>query len=369
MAEDTEGFSYPIKNKELCNNCDLCKNVCPNVNKNKIENSDVQFMSKAYLAIHNDEEVLYSSSSGGVFSAIVQSFCKDDFIVFGVEFDKDFNVVHTCADTIKDTEKYRKSKYIQSDISDSYKQAEIFLKESKRVLFTGTPCQIAGLRLYLKKECENLFCVDFVCHGVPSQKVFNEYKEYLKNIYSGPITSFTFRHKTHVNNVWQSRNIKAEINGETIINDSNEDIYLRGYHEGLFYRPSCYECKYANPNRVSDITMGDFWSVKKLYPKENPHKGVSAILINSTKAANLLVHMKTIMSTIEVDKKNVVEHTGQLRAPTPLNPKRDEFFNSLGAVGFDRLIEKYCKRKSIARRITSEFLPENIKHLIRRVIK
>lgn len=374
MVEDEEGFNYPVKNETLCIHCDLCKKVCPNVNTNEIDNStDCSFQPKAYLAIHKNEEVLDKSSSGGVFSAIVDSFCTDEFVVFGVKFDKDFNAVHTYTDTVKGTEKYRKSKYIQSDINESYKSAEKFLKDGKKVLFTGTPCQIAGLRLYLRKAYPNLFCADIVCHGVPSQKVFNKYKGYLEKKHKGVITSFSFRHKTNTPSIgWDSRNIIVEVNGKTIIENNTQDYYLKGYHKGLFYRRSCYSCKFANPDRVSDITMADFWGVKKLFPNENPHKGVSEVLINTDKGEGILKNMKNSMNLLEIDKNFVIEHTGQLNVPTSLHANRDKFFRFLGTMEFDELVERYLKEPLLLRFIrnmTSQILSRNTKYLIKKIVR
>lgn len=371
MTEDEEGFCYPVKSKDLCIDCDLCKKVCPNVSKEKIAcREDNQFKSKAYLAIYKDEAILYKSASGGVFSAIVESFCKDDFIVFGVEFDDSLNAVHTYTDTLEGTKKYRKSKYIQSDINDSYKSAERFLKEGKKVLFTGTPCQIAGLRLYLRKDYENLFCLDLVCHGVPSQKVFNDYKNHLENKYKGNIVSFTFRHKTHTNHKdWNSKNIKAEINGKSIIMPPNEDTYLRGFHNELFYRPSCYECKYANPNRVSDITMADFWGVKKLYPDENVHKGVSVFLTNTLKGQSLVESMSDLMKIKEVDKGYIIESNAQLKYPAKLHPKREQFYELLKTTRFDMAVNRCIPKPSLAKRIASKMLTRKSKDLIKKIIR
>lgn len=192
MNDDEEGFYYPIKDEELCINCNLCKSVCPNVNKDKLseDNGDFSFYPKAYMVIHKDESTLDNSSSGGAFSTIVETYCNENFIVFGVELDENLNAIHSYTETIAGIEKYRKSKYVQSDIGDSYKKAEEFLKVGKKVLFTGTPCQIAGLRLYLKREYDNLLCVDIVCHGVPSQKVFNYYLNYMQKKYKGVIKSY-----------------------------------------------------------------------------------------------------------------------------------------------------------------------------------
>jgi coenzyme F420-reducing hydrogenase beta subunit len=371
MIEDEEGFYYPLKNDDLCTHCGLCEKVCPNVNKNKLSSSaDKVFQPKAYMAIHRDETVLAESASGGVFSAIVESYCKDNFVVFGVEFDEKLHAIHSYSETIEGTDKYRKSKYIQSDINDSYKKVERFLREGKSVLFTGTPCQIAGLRLFLRKDYDNLFCVDLVCHGVPSQKVFNDYKDYLQKKYEGEIRSFTFRHKTHTNSKdWNSRNIKAVINDKTIVMNSQEDVYLKGYHSGLFYRPACYECKYANPNRVSDVTMADFWGVEKLYPNENVHKGVSVLLANTAKGQLLVQKMHKQMKLDKVDINYVIESNAQLNRPAKMHPKRDKFYRLIKTKRFDEAVDLCIPRPSLVRRVASKILPQGIKNVIVKLLR
>ncbi len=371
MIEDEEGFGYPLRNESLCIQCDLCKKVCPIVNRDEISNSfDKTFQPKAYMAINRDETILDKSASGGVFSAIVESYCKDNFVVFGVEFDEKLHAIHSYSETIEGTDKYRKSKYIQSDINDSYKKVERFLREGKSVLFTGTPCQIAGLRLFLRKDYDNLFCVDLVCHGVPSQKVFNDYKDYLQKKYEGEIRSFTFRHKTHTNSKdWNSRNIKAVINDKTIVMNSQEDVYLKGYHSGLFYRPACYECKYANPNRVSDVTMADFWGVEKLYPNENVHKGVSVLLANTAKGQLLVQKMHKQMKLDKVDINYVIESNAQLNRPAKMHPKRDKFYQLLKTKPFDEVVDLCIPRPSLVRRIASKILPQGIKEVIVKILR
>jgi coenzyme F420-reducing hydrogenase beta subunit len=211
MFYDEEGFSYPVINESLCKHCGLCKFVCPNDNIDLLIKNNKIDKPIGYMAIHKNTYIRFKSASGGAFSAIVERLSKENIIVFGAELDQYFKAIHSYADTIQGAHKFRKSKYIQSDIGDSYRQAECFLKKGKNVLFTGTPCQVAGLKLYLQKEYINLFTADFVCRGVPSQNVFDLYLLYLRKRYGGgEITYFTFRYKTYSKlQKWNSRNIKA----------------------------------------------------------------------------------------------------------------------------------------------------------------
>ena len=368
MIEDKEGFRYPVKFEEKCIDCGLCIKVCPNVNKQDILKSDeYKVNSRAYLAIHRDESILDKSASGGGFSAIVDAFCDDNSVIFGVEFDDKWNVIHSYTENLKEINKYRKSKYVQSDIGCTYEKAEKFLKQGKKVLFTGTPCQIGGLKLYLRKEYDNLFCADLVCHGVPSQMIFHKYIECLEAKYKGKVSSYNFRQKTYTaKDGWNSKNIKTNIDGKIIIKNAQEDTYLRGYHSELFYRPSCYKCKYTTPDRVSDITMADFWGVEKLFSEEQVHKGVSVLLVNTRKGQEIVDELTKRMERVE--KEFVVQNNRQLNMPAAHHPKRNEFFKLLEIEGFDDAIDKCIPKPLLIRRILSKIVPNKVKILIKKIV-
>lgn len=369
MHEDERGFVYPKKDKELCIDCGMCEEVCPFIQKSRIDYDNNMEFPKAYLAINKDEDILFNSASGGVFSAVTNTFCDDNFVVFGVQFDQSFNAIHTHTDSIEGTYKYRKSKYLQSDISSSYKEAEEFLKKGKKVLFTGTPCQIAGLRLYLGKDYENLLCLDLVCHGVPAQAIFNKYLNYLEFEHGGKVTGFTFRHKTvDEKGIRNSRNVKMDIGSKEIIMNSKNDKYLRGFHNALFYRPSCYNCKYANPNRISDITMADFWGVDKLFPEEDVHKGVSVILVNTKKGQNIVKQLDSDMYLKETDLQYVVNRNTQLNRPTTKHKRYDDFFRIFDSMRFDEAVDHCIPEPSLIKKIASKILPLEVKRLIKSII-
>lgn len=368
IYEDEKGFTYPYKNEELCIECGLCEKVCPFVQKKKIDYK-YNDLPRAYFSINKNDDILMKSASGGVFSAVLDAYCKENFIVFGVQFDEKFRVIHTCVDSLDGAQKYRKSKYVQSDVNDAYRNAEAFLKDGKNVLFTGTPCQIAGLRLYLRKEYDNLFCLDLVCHGVPSQSMFNKYMKYIEGKYKGDITDFTFRHKTQdKKGKWNSKNVKFKVDGKEIIHSPNEDFYLKGFHGELLYRPSCYNCKYANPNRISDITMADFWGVEKLFPEEDVHKGVSVILVNTPKGQEILKELTKTMSLMEVDIDYVIASNAQLNHPANKHPKYEEFFKQINNVPFNIAVDKCIPKPALVKRVASRILPQEVKKLIKKII-
>ena len=369
MVEDTEGFLYPFRNYNFCIDCGLCEEVCPFIQKQKIEHNTQGYLPKAFLALHKDEKVVFHSSSGGVFSAVANAYYNKNYIIFGAQFDENLKVIHSFIQSLEGIEKYRKSKYVQSDINNSYKQAEIFLRKGKRVLFTGTPCQIAGLRLYLRKEYENLFCLDLVCHGVPSQKVFDKYIQYFEIKCKEKVIDFIFRHKTiDKNGQWNSKNVKIVTKNRIFVIDSGKDKFLKGFHQGLFYRPSCYNCKYATPTRVSDFTMADFWGVERLFPEMDVHRGVSVLVVNSNKGEKLLKKIENIMILREVEYNYVIQCNIQLKEPVKLHPMRELFFETIDKNRFDLAVNNCIPQPFIIKRIMSRLLPPSIKKIIKKIL-
>jgi ferredoxin len=369
MDIDGEGFAYPIKERESCNNCNLCRRVCPCINNEFLFNHGDEFTPKAYMAVHKDESVLMNSASGGAFTAIAYSFCEGDFAVFGVELNKEFKAVHSFVETLAGIGKYRKSKYIQSDIGDSFARAKRFLNAGKRVLFTGTPCQIAGLRLFLGRTYENLLCVDLVCRGVPSQAVFDKYLEHIEAKYNGELSSYSFRTKRKVLWNWNSRNATLCINNTPYVVSSDNDPYLRGFYRALYYRPICYECQFATEQRVSDITLADFWGIEMLYSRENVHKGVSAIMTNTPRGESLVNKLNEHMRVIEVERRFIVESNQQLMTPPKMHPKRQIFFDNFRTTDFGDLMDRCIPKRPVTRRIASRILSERTKLLVRRLLK
>ena len=367
MQKDKEGFEYPIKDKDKCINCDLCKKVCP-IYDTKINKNFEEDNKEIYALRNKDKEIVAKSSSGGAFTSIMEAFCDKNTIIFGVKFDKDFNVVHDYVFNIEDAYIFRKSKYVQSDIGDSYKNVKKFLEEGKKVLFTGTPCQVAGLKKFLNKDYEGLLLIDLVCHGVPSQKVFDKYIEEIKNKYKKKIKSINFREKTYKDNTYDSKNIKIKFDDESyIIENSIENPYLRGYHNSLFLRPSCENCKFANPYRISDITIADCWGIQKLYKDIDVHEGESMIVINSQKGKKVMEKMNDNSELIKLNVEFAIENNGQFREPIKFNLNRKAFFEKIDDMKFSKIIDLYIKRNTI-RRLVSKLLPQKVKDKLRKLI-
>lgn len=369
ISNDNEGFLYPERSASNCGNCNYCERVCPNLNKEKIQWKEGQ--PRAYLGIHKEDKTLQNSSSGGVFSGVAQVFCTDDYRVFGAQFGEGLKVEHTHISHLSQMTKLRKSKYVFSDMGNSYREARDFLEVGMKVLFTGTPCQIAGLKLYLGKAYEHLLSVDVICHGAPSQKVFDSYIKFLESKHKGKVKSFSFRHKTYSwLKGWNSKNVKYSIGKESFIISPTEDPYLRGYHKGLFYRPSCYQCKYANPQRISDITMADFWGVDELFPKIDVHKGCSVLISNTEKGQEWMDRLEESMTLEKVELSDVIKRNSQLREPAKKHHKREVFFSNLGKQDFESVVNLCIPKERITiRKIVVKFVPYKMKRIIKRLKK
>lgn len=314
MNEDEQGFLYPKVDLEKCINCGLCEKVCPVINQAEPHKPD-----HTYAAWNTDEEVRMSSSSGGVFFALAKKIIEEGGVVFGAKFNENWEVVHDYAETLENVKAFQVSKYVQSKIGDSFRVAERILKEGRKVMFTGTPCQLAGLRLFLRKDYgEQLLKVDVVCHGVPSPAVWREYLKYImrpqgasagKNtvpLYSKEqipvIDGISFRDKRLG---WEKYGFRLStvapkgdqnsVSASKYQNNSNEffepfsrNLYMKIFLKDLDLRPSCYECPAKCGKSYSNITLGDFWGIKNYNSNLYNEKGVSLILTSGIVLSKIL---------------------------------------------------------------------------------
>lgn len=299
MAEDNEGFLYPQVDKLKCIDCGLCDRVCP-----EMAAVEARKPLGVFAAKHQNEEIRKSSSSGGIFTLLAEKVLAEKGVVFGARFSEGWAVVHDYVETIEKLDSFRGSKYLQSVIGGNYKKAEQFLKEGRKVLFSGTPCQIAGLKKYLRKEYENLLTVDFVCHGVPSPKVWKIYLQDTvekiapqgdsrKNTVSTTsknrlvLIGVDFRGKS---TGWKKYSFTlhlAEANAEgekNTVSHSHpyyKNPFMQSFLADLILRPSCYECPSKAGRSGSDITIGDFWGIERLKPEIDDDRGLSLVLVHN----------------------------------------------------------------------------------------
>lgn len=299
LQEDNEGFLYPIVVEEICIDCGLCEKVCPVLHQNEPRKP-----LKVYAAINKNEEIRLQSSSGGIFTLLAEKTINDGGVVFGARFDDNWDVKHDYTDTIEGLAAFRGSKYVQSRIEDNFQKAENFLKVGRKVLFCGTPCQIAGLKRYLRKEYDNLLAVDFICHGVPSPGVWRRYlKETIahecdkNSVSSDPIS----KESSHIENIsfrnkstgWEKYSFSLTFSalttkerGKKVISFNEiyfRNLFMKGFLADLYLRPSCYECPSKCSKSGSDLTIADLWKASMVMSKKDDDLGISMVLINNDK--------------------------------------------------------------------------------------
>lgn len=289
---DNEGYVYPYVNTDNCINCNLCQKVCPIYN----EESERPPMY-VYASKNKNEEIRRNSSSGGLFFEIAKKVIDKNGVVFGAKFDSNWNVVHDYTEEVSGLIKFQGSKYVQSSINGAYKKAESFLKQNRLVLFSGTPCQISALLHFLRRKYDNLITLDVVCHGVPNYKVWQKYlfEEFGEN--RKFIQSISFRNKDEgwlkfKMKIIFNKNISSCISANGEIQEYSkyhrQTSFFKGFLTQYFLRPSCYQCKFRSGKSGSDITLADFWGFENFSNEWGDDKGVSLVLINSSKGKEIL---------------------------------------------------------------------------------
>ena len=327
MKEDREGFLQPIIDSKTCIGCHKCEKTCPIITPIKIP---TDFETQAYAAINKDEEVRMRSSSGGMFHALAKWTIEQGGVVFGARFNDQWEVVHDYTETIEGIEPFMRSKYVQSRIGDTFKQAKHFLDAGRQVLFVGTPCQIGGLKAYLKKEYDNLLAVDFICHGVPSPKVW---REYLKEALHGDtLLDFNFRDKK---DGWlNSQCVTTTATTNTRREQQMANVYFRGFLNNVYLRNSCYNCSFKTTHRISDITFADAWGIQYFCPEMHDDKGTSAILVHSVRGKSVFSTLEVGIKIQMIDNTEVSNYNPSLISSVVLPHRRKAYFCFLNIFGF-----------------------------------
>jgi coenzyme F420-reducing hydrogenase beta subunit len=341
---DKEGFYQPVIDEERCLGCGQCEKSCPilqGTHKSFNKEPDV------YAAWNKDEMVLKKSSSGGVFGVFAKYILSKQGVVFGAAYNEELEVHHIFIETLEDLKRLQGSKYVQSNIGDSYKLVKKLIIGNNYVLFSGTPCQIAGLYSFLGgDEFENLFTCDLICHGVPSAGVFKRYIRYMEKKKAAKVIDIQMRTKESGWMQGSAMNLKFENNERLSVFPSSNDSYMNGFLFSLFLRQSCYNCQYAKTPRESDITLGDFWGIGNDIPFHFPTKqGVSLVLVNSKKGSMLFDECKVNMFYEKRTLKEAKKGNIMLSPKQYENKYRKIFFNDYQTMSYEKLISIYLRRK------------------------
>ena len=337
MMPDEEGFLYPQVVQEQCIDCGSCENVCP-----VLHPADTQPPLEVYAARNWDENVRMSSSSGGVFTLLAKEIIRRGGVVFGASFTKDWQVVHSWTEQLEGLAAFQGAKYVQSLMGDTYLQVCRFLKQGRWVLFSGTPCQVAGLKHFLRTHYERLLTVDVVCHGVPSPLVWRTYLDSI-NPWKVPITALSMRDKTRG---WKQYGMEIRTEDTVLYTGkAASNLYSQGYLDNLYLRPSCYACLAKKGRSHSDLTLGDFWGIERVYPSMDDNRGTGLVLVNTPMGMNFYRSLLVLQK--EVIYEQALRENPSLECSAPLTEMREEFWNRFPAEGMKVVTDIHQRKRKI----------------------
>lgn len=353
MREDEKGFIYPFIDENKCINCGLCTKICP------FELPSDSSPVACYASANLDDDQKYKSTSGGVFAAIATNFIMTGGVVCGASLKVikgKVNVKHVLVNNLHDLEFLQGSKYVKSSLDDVLPEIKKMLKKNIKVLFSGTPCQVAAIKKLFTKYDNILYTIDIICHGTPSEKFLNDY---LKLISKNELLDLKFRDKQFG---WSLKGIASYRNSIRIITPNNSSYYYL-FLKGEIYQDSCYKCPYTSKNRVGDLTIGDYWGIQKYNPELiienngpfNTIEGVSCLLENTSKGSELIQKSKDTLTVRKIEYENLLHINTQLREPSKNSNVRDRVFNTYeknGYIGVELI-----------------FISEKIKRKLNRIIK
>lgn len=350
MTQDENGFLCPVIDTERCVECGLCEKTCPIITPLKTAENE----PKAYAAYSKDEAVRLQSSSGGVFTEIAKEILAEGGVVFGAAYNDQFDVVHICVDYEANLFKLRGAKYAQSNLCRTFTNVKERLDAGQQVLFSGTPCQVAGLKAYLRKDYEKLLTVDFVCHSVPSPMAWREYVKYRAQLDNGGQMPelINLRSKETGWSRYQYSNLFQYADGTNYSARSDESLYMKLFVGGYINRESCANCQFKGYSRVSDLTIGDFWGIWDVAPEMDDNKGTSVVLVQSACGADLFQKIADCLAVKEVFLEEASQQNqAMLKTHTP-NARRNEALSFVKAGHIAECEKWFIKKKpSFIRRV------------------
>ena len=349
MGKDGEGFYVPQIEKSQCLHCNLCERTCP-----QLTPVAQHTCLAAYAARCLDDLLLSRSASGGLFAALARHTLSGGGVVFGARMDAEGIVQTVGIAREADLPPLQGSKYVQSYTGTAYREAAAALHAGKRVLFSGTPCQIAGLYGYLGQDDPNLITMDIVCHGVPSQDLYTKYRAWLEKQKGRPLVGWDFRCKERDN--W-GMNEKLTFTGRKQYIRSSLNPYTRAFMLGYTYRESCYRCRYACDKRVSDMTVGDYWGIEKVHPAFYSPKGVSLLLVNTPKGKSIMDTLSASVALLPSRLRDMQKLNGNLVQPTNRPPQREEIYHHLYQLSMDEFVRRDLKVPFLPKERLLQWLP------------
>ena len=357
MLEDKEGFIIPNVNHDKCINCLKCEKVCPN---HQLKYKNIESLPQTYLIKAKDKDILKETASGGICTILSNYFIREKGgYVCGAVYDDDFRVEHILTNKLSNIERMRQSKYVQSDLGSCFIDIDKKLRAGIPILFIGTACQVYALKKYIGKDYETLFCIDLICHGVPSPKVQRKYIEYLCKKY-GEVKRINNRHKKTYKHSYVSTYFSEYKNGRTVIKRYSDDPMADAFFSHLSIRPSCFECSFKTLHRLSDLTIGDFWFSEQ-YGFGEDLLGINLCLKQSEKGQKLLDNIQEQVQIKQIDSKDaILLNGGMLYSSCPMNPNRIAFFNELEEIPFGQLVKKYdgkSKKDRLKNKMRELFAP------------
>lgn len=347
MSADDEGFRYPVVDAAKCVSCGKCRKICPTSNMPQRSKSPILTFG-GYV---KDENVRVGSTSGGLFSALASAWCDKDTAVFGAET-IGLEVRHSCVRYGEGIGKFRKSKYLQSEIANCYRDAKQFLSEGKKVLFSGTPCQIAGLKKFLGDgSMENLLTIEVVCEGVPTPLYIKKFAAWLGKKLGGKVTWIDYRNKD--GRRWDFQVMQASLQGPTGgIFKWKQDRWFNPFWsiwlQHLISRPSCYECPFATRERVADITLGDLWGVHLYCPDLYGRNGGSSVVFcNNDKGRQVLDSARESLHGRDLPLETAIRYQGPMRNHIATNERRSECMEDIKTMSYESFVRKWAKRPTL----------------------
>lgn len=338
MIRVEEGFLYPVIIEEKCIHCNLCRNTCP-----VLMTKQKEALNQCFAIFSKNVSDLQNSSSGGVFPIISKEVLKQSGIVYGVKFDDHFkNLTYTRVSSLENIESIFGSKYIQSDLANTFSLVKKDLEENRVVLFVGVPCQIAGLKSFLKKDYEKLITCDLFCHGVPSITLFLKYKKYLEDI-TGKMIEFSFRNKDEG---WKNYSISVKSENKTFLENHKSNSYMNLYLSDYGLRKSCYNCHFKLGNKYSDITLGDFWGIENVSKSFYNENGVSAVIVNTIKGQKIMNSIRNEIQCESCSLNDMKQGNFSLFTSALYHRKRKMFYKDLEIMNWEDFQRKYKLQNS-----------------------